>query len=64
MTSGMRQAKQPVSALTGPYGHPLYPMLVTVPIGNWVARLAYRWIVPVANEAAVRVRGVRHGRRR
>ena len=31
MTSGMRQAKQPVSALlAGPYGHPLHPMLVTV----------------------------------
>lgn len=42
MTSGMQQAKQPVSALlTGPYWHPLHPMLVTVPIGAWVASLVF-----------------------
>jgi uncharacterized membrane protein len=34
----MRQAKQPVSAaLAGRYGHPLHPLLVTVPIGSWLA---------------------------
>jgi len=38
----MRQAKQPVSALlAGPYGHPYHPMLVTVPIGAWVASLVF-----------------------
>ena len=42
MASGMRQAKQPVSALlAGPYGHPYHPMLVTVPIGAWVASLVF-----------------------
>ena len=42
MNSGMRQAKLPVSALlTGPYGHPLHPLLVTVPIGAWVASLVF-----------------------
>lgn len=42
MTSGMQQAKRPVSALlAGPYGHPLHPMLVTVPIGAWVASLVF-----------------------
>jgi uncharacterized membrane protein len=36
------QAKQPVSApLAGPYGHPFHPMLVTVPIGAWVASLVF-----------------------
>lgn len=34
--------KQPVSALlAGPYGHPLHPLLVTVPIGAWVASLVF-----------------------
>ncbi len=34
--------KRPVSALlAGPYGHPLHPMLVTVPIGAWVASLVF-----------------------
>ena len=42
MANGMHQAKQPVSALlTGPYGHPLHPMLVTVPIGAWLASLVF-----------------------
>ncbi|MEU9393009.1 DUF2231 domain-containing protein [Streptomyces sp. NPDC048324] len=36
------QAKRPVSAaLAGPYGHPFHPILVTVPIGAWVASLAF-----------------------
>jgi len=42
MTSGLRQAKHPVSAvLAGPYGHPIHPILVTVPIGAWVASLVF-----------------------
>jgi len=40
--TGMRQAKQPVSPLlAGPYGHPLHPLLVTVPIGAWLASLVF-----------------------
>ncbi|MGE5290733.1 MAG: DUF2231 domain-containing protein [Micromonosporaceae bacterium] len=35
------QAKRPVSSLAGPYGHPFHPILVTVPIGAWVASLAF-----------------------
>jgi uncharacterized membrane protein len=42
MTSEARQAKRPVSAaLAGPYGHPFHPILVTVPIGAWVAGLVF-----------------------
>jgi uncharacterized membrane protein len=42
VSAGMRQAKRPVSALlAGPYGHPYHPMLVTVPIGMWVASLVF-----------------------
>lgn len=42
MTSQVQQAKQPVSAaLAGPYGHPFHPILVTVPIGAWVAGLVF-----------------------
>jgi uncharacterized membrane protein len=37
-----RQSKQPVSAvLAGPYGHPFHPLMVTVPIGAWVASFAF-----------------------
>lgn len=42
MTSDVRQAKRSVSpALAGPYGHPFHPILVTVPIGAWVASLVF-----------------------
>jgi uncharacterized membrane protein len=41
-TEGPQAAKQPVSALlAGPYGHPFHPILVTVPIGCWVAALVF-----------------------
>jgi uncharacterized membrane protein len=37
-----QDGKHPVSPLlAGPYGHPLHPMLVTVPIGAWVAGLVF-----------------------
>ncbi|TYB46434.1 DUF2231 domain-containing protein [Actinomadura chibensis] len=34
-------AKRPVSALAGSYGHPVHPILVTVPIGAWIASLVF-----------------------
>ncbi|MGI5170848.1 DUF2231 domain-containing protein [Spirillospora sp. CA-253888] len=37
----LRQAKEPVTGLAGPYGHPVHPILVTVPIGAWVASLVF-----------------------
>jgi uncharacterized membrane protein len=46
---GHARAKRPVSAaLAGPYGHPFHPMLVTVPIGTWIASLIFdlaSWVV-------------------
>ena len=41
MASGLEHAKQPVSVVAGPYGHPFHPILVTVPIGAWVASLVF-----------------------
>jgi uncharacterized membrane protein len=41
MESQMEHAKQPVSVVAGPYGHPFHPILVTVPIGAWVASLVF-----------------------
>src|SRR5437868_12161361 len=35
------EAKEPVSVVAGPYGHPFHPILVTVPIGAWVASLVF-----------------------
>src|SRR5687768_18308164 len=36
-----RDAKHPITVLAGPYGHPFHPILVTVPIGAWVASLVF-----------------------
>jgi len=42
MSDRSSAAKHPVSALlTGPYGHPFHPILVTIPIGAWVASFVF-----------------------
>jgi uncharacterized membrane protein len=41
MTSDVPRSKRPVTALAGPYGHPFHPILVTVPIGAWIASLVF-----------------------
>src|SRR4029079_11222291 len=42
MSEQADHGKHPVSAvLAGPYGHPFHPILVTVPIGAWVAGLVF-----------------------
>ena len=40
-TSSMQRAKRPRSALAGLYGHPIHPILVTIPIGAWVSSLVF-----------------------
>lgn len=39
--SALHGAKHPVTKLAGPYGHPFHPILVTVPIGAWIASLVF-----------------------
>jgi uncharacterized membrane protein len=34
-------AKTPRTVLAGPYGHPFHPIMVTVPIGAWVASVIF-----------------------
>ena len=41
MTNGLYEAKRPMTMLAGRYGHPLHPMLVTIPIGAWIASLVF-----------------------
>jgi len=40
-TPAVDRAKRPISPLAGPYGHPFHPILVTIPIGAWVASLVF-----------------------
>lgn len=52
------QAKRPVSAaLAGPYGHPIHPILVTVPIGAWVASLVFDIASHISGDPAFLARG-------
>jgi uncharacterized membrane protein len=37
MTHAQHQAKQPTTMLAGPYGHPLHPALVALPLGAWIS---------------------------
>src|SRR3954449_12940069 len=58
MSSDVQSAKRPVSAaLAGPYGHPFHPILVTVPIGAWVASLVFDIISRAGDDAAVFAKG-------
>jgi uncharacterized membrane protein len=41
MTNGLYETKRPMTLLAGRYGHPLHPMLVTVPIGAWTASVVF-----------------------
>jgi uncharacterized membrane protein len=41
VASRVDHAKEPVTVIAGPYGHPFHPILVTIPIGAWVASLVF-----------------------
>jgi uncharacterized membrane protein len=41
MDAGQLQSKQPRSPLAGTYGHPVHPILVTLPIGAWVCSIIF-----------------------
>jgi uncharacterized membrane protein len=43
-----KKAKEPIAPFAGPYGHPIHPMLVTVPIGAWMSSVAFDLIGPAS----------------
>ena len=56
-TSAPRDAKRPLTPLAGPYGHPFHPILVTVPIGAWVASIVFDLVSHRSGESEVFVKG-------
>ena len=40
-TTPLARAKYPRTPLAGPYGHPFHPILITIPIGAWIASLVF-----------------------
>jgi uncharacterized membrane protein len=58
MNDELQQAKRPVSAaLAGPYGHPFHPILVTVPIGVWVASIVFDIASHVVDDSTFLAKG-------
>jgi uncharacterized membrane protein len=57
MATRLREAKRPVTSLAGPYGHPLHPVLVTVPIGAWVASFVFDLASRFSGEPVVFAKG-------
>jgi uncharacterized membrane protein len=56
-TATPNSAKRPRTVLAGPYGHPFHPILVTVPIGAWVASLVFDIASRVSDDTAVFAEG-------
>jgi uncharacterized membrane protein len=51
------RAKRPLTPVAGPYGHPFHPLLVTVPIGAWIASFVFDLVSHEAGEPEVFVKG-------
>ena len=50
-------AKRPRSILAGSYGHPIHPILVTIPIGTWTASLIFDIAAKARDDGAAFVQG-------
>lgn len=57
LSSDDSRAKRPVSLAAGPYGHPLHPIFVTVPIGAWVMSIVFDVASRTAGEPDVFAKG-------
>lgn len=53
------QAKRPVSILAGPYGHPIHPAVVAVPIGAWIASFVFDLASHVVDDPTFLAQGAR-----
>jgi uncharacterized membrane protein len=52
-------AKHPVTGLAGPYGHPLHPAMVALPIGAWAGSLVFDVASRVVDDPGFLVQGSR-----
>jgi uncharacterized membrane protein len=55
--SASDRGKRPRTPLAGPYGHPFHPLLVTVPIGAWVASLVFDIAARAADDPSALAEG-------
>lgn len=57
MADDLAPVKQPVTVLAGPYGHPLHPALIPIPIGAWVSAVVFDIASHVVDDGEFLVRG-------
>ena len=57
--TSLDRSKRPRSIIAGPYGHPFHPILVTIPIGTWVASVVFDVIGFFAEDPTPYVVGAR-----
>lgn len=57
--TALRHAKRPATPIAGPYGHPFHPILVTVPIGAWIAAVLFDAVSLLAEDGSAFVVGAR-----
>jgi uncharacterized membrane protein len=55
----LHRAKQPRTFLAGPYGHPFHPIMVTIPIGAWIASFVFDLVGFASDEPEPWVYGAR-----
>jgi uncharacterized membrane protein len=55
--NGLLMAKEPISVVAGTYGHPVHPILVTLPIGMWVASFIFDIISRNADDGSAFANG-------
>jgi uncharacterized membrane protein len=53
MDAGHAQSKRPRSPLAGTYGHPVHPIVVTVPIGAWVCSVVFDLVSFASSEPRI-----------
>jgi len=56
-TSNDANGKRPISWMAGPYGHPIHPITVTIPIGAFVSALIFDLAAMMADDAEPYARG-------
>lgn len=57
--SAHERSKHPRSILAGPYGHPFHAILVTIPIGSWVAALVFDLVAVFGDNPETFAQGAR-----
>jgi uncharacterized membrane protein len=57
--TALRRAKRPATPIAGPYGHPLHPLVVTVPIGAWLAAVIFDIVAFAGDDPAAFTIGAR-----